>query len=61
MSWSNASKNISSLTNQMKSIASLTWNQATFDWNDAGGTWSYPFDMANATKHTSSFSNQTKH
>ncbi len=61
MSWSTTSKNISVIANQAKGSASLTWDEATFTWAGAAGTWSNPFDMVNATKHTSTISNATKH
>ena len=63
-SFTNQSKNSTSITNQSKTVAgdSLTWNEATmtsdvadFAWDETGTTYS------NQVKNTTTLTNQTKH
>lgn len=60
--YTNTSKNSGSFTNQNKSASTnLTWNEATFSWDDANGTWDAPQASYNKqTKNTATFTNQTK-
>ena len=60
MSWSNQTKNISALVNLVKGSAAMTWDEATFIWNAAIGTWSDPWDFNNQSKNISAFTNQAK-
>ncbi len=57
MTWTNQTKNSSVFTNQPLGSASLTWDEATFIWNDAQGTWDNPYSWVNQTKSASIFTN----
>jgi len=60
--YTNQTKNASSFTNEPKPAfgSSLTWEEATFEWDEAGNsTWEEQFP--NQHKHTSNFTNETKH
>lgn len=58
--FTNQTKNTSSVTNQPKGSASLIWDDATFTWNDAAGTWDDPYAFVNESKNTSVVTTQTK-
>jgi len=47
-----------SLTNQDISSSGLTWDEATFSWEEGGGTWENPYGMKNQNLHTATITNQ---
>jgi hypothetical protein len=55
------SKNTALLTNQAKSVQAVTWDEATFSWDNAQGTWDIPGQVyGNQTKNTATLTNQNK-
>ena len=62
MTWTNQSKDASTFTNQPFGAASLTWNEATLEWQQEGtATWDNPQAWQNQSKDTTVFTNETKH
>lgn len=63
MTWNNDTKHSSTWANATKGGEGLTWNQATFTWNDRpDATWDNPtLTWVNDTKHSTLFANATKH
>lgn len=71
--YTNQTKNSSSITNQAKGGAQIIWNDADFAWQDAGTrTWNDPSlfftnaaknssSLTNGTKNSASYTNGTKH
>lgn len=56
---SNKSLNTATATNKGKGTDDLTWDDATWDWDSAGGTWNNPHKMENKTLNTASVTNKT--
>lgn len=49
------------VTNQAKTYISVTWNEATFTWENSGSrTWENQTVTANQAKNTGTVANQTK-
>ncbi len=62
MSYTNQTKNVSTFTNQSFGAAGLTWDESTFEWQNAGNaTWDDPQAWANQSKDASTFTNGVKH
>lgn len=62
LSISNDSKNTLSISNEDKTGAETTWDEADFTWDEAGGaTWDNPgLPITKDTKNTLSISNESK-
>jgi len=58
--WTNQNENSANWTNQPFGAASETWDEATFEWQQAQGTWDNPYAWQNQSKSSSIFTNQTK-
>ena len=59
----NESKNNLAITNESKhpTGSEITWDQATFIWNDATGTWDLPgVTITKETKNSLTITNETK-
>lgn len=56
------SKNNITITNLDKGLDNtITWDEATFSWNDASGTWdTIRFAVSKQTKNSISITNETK-
>ena len=62
--FTNTSKNISTLTNAQKGSLGLTWEQATRAWNSAAAqnsTWAFPIAaVTNLAKNAATVTNTSK-
>lgn len=56
----NEDKHSATLTNQNYGGIGVTWDEATFTWNEGGGTWENPYGLKNQDIHTGILTNQDK-
>lgn len=61
LSISQESKNALNVTNEVKTGVSTTWDEATYSWDTADGTWDDPgFHITKESKNNLSITNEAK-
>lgn len=53
----NKARNTASITNNDFGAIDLTWAEATFPWDEAGGTWGTPGNIVAVPRNTASITN----
>ena len=54
----NQAANTASMTNQSLGSNDMTWDEATFSWDSARGTFDNPYTITNQAANTASMTNQ---
>lgn len=59
--WTDGTKNTTTLTNQAKGSSEMTWDEATMTWDDAEGTWDDTGTIySRQAKNTTVLTNESK-